>query len=72
MLARPNLGQPLQSQPLIVLAHYMMYPGYANIPEYLPEYGLYAGLADTSLCWPGPILVNHYRVNHLSYIFLVS
>jgi hypothetical protein len=49
-----------------------MYLGYADIPEYELGYGLYAGLADIPLCRPGSILVNHYRVNLLSHIFLVS
>jgi hypothetical protein len=53
-------------------AHNRIYPGPADIPEHWLEYGLYAGLADTPICRPGPILVNLYKVNDLPYIFLVS
>jgi hypothetical protein len=49
-----------------------MYPGYADISEYWPGYGLYAGLADTLIFQPGPTLVNQHKVNHFPYVFLVS
>jgi hypothetical protein len=49
-----------------------MYPGYADISEHWPIYGLYAGLADTLIFWPGPTLVNQQKVNHFPYVFLVS
>jgi hypothetical protein len=37
-------------------AHYTIYPGYADIPEHKPGYGLYAGLADTPYMPARPIL----------------
>jgi hypothetical protein len=53
-------------------AHIIMYPSNADISEHWPGYGLYAGLADTSIFWPGPTLVNQYKINHFPYVFLVS
>jgi hypothetical protein len=50
-------------------AHFIMYPGYADISEHWPGYGLYAGLADTFIFRPGPTLVNQHKVNHFSYVF---
>jgi hypothetical protein len=50
----------------------IMYPGYVDISEHPPGYGLYAVMADTPICRPGPILVNHHKVNHFPHIFLVS
>jgi hypothetical protein len=53
-------------------AHIIMYPNYADISEHWPGYGLYAGLTDTPIFRPGPILVNQHKVNHFPHIFLVS
>jgi hypothetical protein len=53
-------------------AYIIMYPSYADISEHRPEYGLYAGLADTSIFRPGPILVNQHKVNYSPHVFLVS
>jgi hypothetical protein len=53
-------------------AYIIMYPSYADISEHRPGYGLYAGLADTSIFRPGPILVNQHKVNYSPHVFLVS
>jgi hypothetical protein len=53
-------------------AYIIMYSSYANISEHWLRYGLYAGLANTSIFWPDPILVNQHKVNHSPHVFLVS
>jgi hypothetical protein len=49
-----------------------MYPGYADISEHWPGYGLYVGLADTLIFCLGPTSVNQHKVNHFPYVFLVA
>jgi hypothetical protein len=53
-------------------AYNIMYPSYVDISEHWLGYGLYAGLADTSIFRPDPILVNQHKVNPSPHVFLVS